>query len=61
VTSDRADFLYRTTHCYEPSSEGAVRWGDHALCVGWPTDTLNLPLSAKDLAAPSFADARTFD
>jgi dTDP-4-dehydrorhamnose 3,5-epimerase len=61
VTSEIADFLYKTTDYYAPQSEGAVRWNDPAVAVEWP-QLGGLPtLSAKDVAAPLLADARCFD
>lgn len=52
VTSESADFLYKTTAYYMPEAERCIRWDDPTLGIEWP---LNAPptLSAKDLAAPS--------
>lgn len=52
VTSDSADFLYKTTHYYAPASEGAVRWNDPTLGIEWPLDGMEAILSPKDEAAP---------
>jgi len=52
VTSDSADFLYKTTDCYRPEAEGSVRWDDPDLAIAWPLDGLTPSLSAKDAAAP---------
>ena len=52
VTSDSADFLYKTTDYYRPESEGSVRWDDPDLAIAWPLDGITLALSAKDAAAP---------
>jgi dTDP-4-dehydrorhamnose 3,5-epimerase len=52
VTSDSADFLYKTTAYYSPESEGAVRWDDPVLGIRWPLDETVPTLSAKDSAAP---------
>jgi dTDP-4-dehydrorhamnose 3,5-epimerase len=52
VTSESADFLYKTTSYYMPSSEGSIRWNDPALAIAWPLDGIELTLSAKDAAAP---------
>lgn len=51
VTSDSADFLYKTTCYYEPGAERAIRWNDPALGVAWPLEGLPV-LSAKDAVAP---------
>jgi len=37
---------------YAPRSEGAVRWDDPAVAVGWPLDGITPTLSDKDAAAP---------
>ncbi len=52
VTSDSADFLYKTTEYYRPESEGSVRWDDPDLAIAWPLDGITPALSAKDAAAP---------
>ena len=53
VTSESADFLYKTTAYYEPAAERAIRWDDPAIGIAWP-DVGTAPLvSAKDAAAPS--------
>lgn len=51
VTSDSADFLYKTTDYYAPQSEGSVRWDDATLAIAWPLDDTQPSLSAKDAAA----------
>jgi dTDP-4-dehydrorhamnose 3,5-epimerase len=53
VTSDSADFLYKTTDYYRPESEGSVRWDDPDLAIAWPLDGITPSLSAKDAAAPA--------
>ena len=52
VTSDSADFLYKTTDYYAPHAEGSIRWNDPALAIDWPLDGLAPSLSAKDAVAP---------
>ena len=47
VTSDSADFLYKTTHAYAPSAERCIRWDDPTLNIDWPL-TETPTLSAKD-------------
>jgi dTDP-4-dehydrorhamnose 3,5-epimerase len=56
VTSDSADFLYKTTNYYAPQAEGCVRWDDPALGIKWPDIGISPTLSAKDAAAKSLAD-----
>ena len=57
VTSESADFLYKTTDYYAPDADGAIRWDDPAIGVVWPLAGLTPVLSAKDVAAPLLADA----
>jgi dTDP-4-dehydrorhamnose 3,5-epimerase len=61
VLSETADFLYKTTDYYAPQSERAIRWDDPQLAIGWPALAVAPALSAKDAAACSFSEARTFD
>ncbi len=61
VTSDSADFLYKTTAYYAPEHEGAVRWDDPQLAISWPLELLDgaaPSLSGKDAAAPLLAALR---
>ena len=58
VTSDSADFLYKTTDYYAPDADGGILWSDPALAIEWP-DVGGVPrLAAKDLAAPVLAACR---
>lgn len=61
VTSDSADFLYKTTAYYAPQAEACVRWDDAKLAISWPI--LNAPpiVSGKDAAGAAFSAAPTFD
>jgi dTDP-4-dehydrorhamnose 3,5-epimerase len=61
VTSDSADFLYKTTAYYAPQAERSVRWDDPAIGIEWPLPGGAPTLSAKDAAAPSLAEAAAFD
>ena len=61
VTSDSADFLYKTTAVLRPEAERCVRWDDPAIGIDWPALDRAPVLSAKDAAAPRLADAPTFD
>ncbi|MGM4627896.1 dTDP-4-dehydrorhamnose 3,5-epimerase, partial [Salmonella sp. NW145] len=49
--SDYAEFLYKATNYYSPSSEGSILWNDEAIGIEWPFSQLP-ELSAKDAAAP---------
>jgi dTDP-4-dehydrorhamnose 3,5-epimerase len=55
VTSDSADFLYKTTDYYVPSAERAICWNDPDISIAWPLEGAQPSLSAKDAAAPRLA------
>ncbi len=60
VTSESAEFLYKTTDYYHPASERSLLWNDPALNIHWPLAALNgaVPtLAAKDAAANVLAKA----
>lgn len=57
VTSDTADFLYKTTDYYAPEFERCVAWNDPAIGVEWPLGSVAPQLSAKDKAGVSLANA----
>jgi dTDP-4-dehydrorhamnose 3,5-epimerase len=61
VTSDVADFLYKTTTYYAPGFEGAVHWKDPSLAIKWPLAGLEVIVSAKDDASPPLQRAAGFD
>jgi len=56
VTSDSADFLYKTTDYYAPQAERSIRWNDPRIGIEWPLAGLTPILSAKDAAAPGLTD-----
>jgi len=56
VTSDSADFLYKTTDYYAPQAERAIRWDDPDIGIAWPLADLTPLLSAKDAAAPGLSE-----
>lgn len=59
VTSDSADFLYKTTDYYAPEHERCIRWDDPAIGIAWPLAG-EPQLSAKDRAGVALAQAETF-
>jgi len=59
VTSESADFTYKTTDYYAPEYERAVLWNDPALAIAWPLQGEPL-LSAKDKAGIPLAQAETY-
>jgi glucose-1-phosphate thymidylyltransferase len=61
VTSDSADFLYKTTDYYAPQFERSLLWNDPTVGVAWPLHLLAAPLlSAKDVAGKVLAECETF-
>ena len=60
VTSDSADFLYKTTDYYAPQFERSIAWNDPAIGVEWPLRATPLQLSAKDRAGVSLMAAEVF-
>jgi dTDP-4-dehydrorhamnose 3,5-epimerase len=56
VTSDSAEFLYKTTDYYHPEYERSLLWNDPAIGIQWPLHGLQSGplLSAKDVAALTF-------
>lgn len=60
VTSERAEFLYKCTDFYDPSSEQSLLWNDPAIGIEWPIDAgSEVLLSAKDTAGKPLALAET--
>ena len=60
VTSETADFVYKTTDYYAPEHERSLLWNDPALNIAWPVQGEPL-LSAKDKSAAALAQAETFE
>ncbi len=60
VTSDSAEFLYKTTDYYAPHAEGCILWNDPTIGIAWP-DGMVPTLSAKDVAGKRLQDADLFD
>lgn len=59
VTSESADFLYKTTDYYAPAHERCILWSDPTIGIQWPSG-IETQLSAKDLKGLSFANAEVF-
>ncbi len=53
VTSDSAEFLYKTTDYWYPEYERSLLWNDPNLAIDWPLHLLDAPplLAAKDAKA----------
>ena len=56
VTSESADFLYKTTDYYAPEHERCLAWNDPAIGINWPLEG-EPQLSAKDQLGKLLADA----
>lgn len=59
VTSDSADFLYKTTDYWHPEHERTLLWNDPALGIAWPLDGPPT-IAARDAAGASLATAATY-
>ncbi|WP_454735772.1 dTDP-4-dehydrorhamnose 3,5-epimerase [Cupriavidus necator] len=59
VTSESAEFLYKTTDYWYPEHERCVAWNDPSLAIQWPIRGEPL-LSAKDAAAPTLDKSNDF-
>lgn len=60
VTSDSAEFLYKTTDYWAPQYERSILWNDPAIGIDWPLEGEPL-LSGKDKLGTLLADAEVFD
>ena len=59
VTSDSAEFLYKTTDYYAPAHERSLLWSDPAIGIPWPLSGAPL-LKPGDAAGVPLAAAETF-
>lgn len=58
VTSESAQFLYKTTDFYAPEHEHCIAWNDPELAIDWPMTYGRAPVvSAKDAKGSSIRDA----
>lgn len=60
VTSERAEFLYKTTDYYAPEFERCIRWDDRQLAIEWPVEGEPV-VSDKDANGDSFLNADVFE
>jgi dTDP-4-dehydrorhamnose 3,5-epimerase len=60
VTSDSAEFLYKTTDYWAPEHERCLLWNDPAIGIQWPLDGAPI-MSGKDQLGKLLADAEVFD
>lgn len=56
VLSDEAEFIYKCTDVYDPSSEGGIMWNDPALKINWPELDVDYRISEKDGKHPGFTE-----
>ena len=59
VTSESAEFLYKTTDYWSPAHERTLLWSDAQLAIPWPLTGEPL-LAAKDAAGRPFHETETF-
>jgi dTDP-4-dehydrorhamnose 3,5-epimerase len=59
VTSESAQFLYKTTDYWAPEFERSILWNDPAIGIEWPLDGAPM-LSGKDQAGKLLAEAEVF-
>ena len=59
VTSESAEFLYKTTDYYAPEHERCIAWNDQGIAIDWPLTTPP-SLSAKDQQGLALCEAETF-
>ena len=59
VTSESAEFLYKTTDYYHPEFERSLLWSDSAIGIDWPLHLLAASplLAAKDAQAPTLQES----
>lgn len=59
VTSESADFLYKTTDYYAPEQERCIAWNDPAIGIQWPVEGAPV-LSGKDQQGQLLAQAEVY-
>ncbi|AAK80287.1 dTDP-4-dehydrorhamnose 3,5-epimerase [Clostridium acetobutylicum] len=57
VLSEEAEFCYKCTDFYDPTSEGGILWNDPEVGIKWPIDDIeNLIFSEKDQKWPKLSE-----
>ena len=59
VTSDKAEFLYKTTDYWAPEHERCLQWNDPAIGIQWPLEDEPV-MSAKDQIGKLLVEAEVF-
>ena len=54
VLSDTAEFVYKCTDVYDPTSEGGIPWNDPTINITWPELDIPYKTSEKDEKHESF-------
>ncbi|MDR5780171.1 dTDP-4-dehydrorhamnose 3,5-epimerase [Caballeronia sp. LZ065] len=60
VTSESAEFLYKTTDYWFPEHERSLLWNDPALGIDWPVEGVP-QVAAKDAAGRLLVDCEVFE
>jgi dTDP-4-dehydrorhamnose 3,5-epimerase len=60
VTSEKAEFLYKTTDYYAPDYERCIKWDDRHLSINWPLDGEPV-VSEKDAQGAALEHAEVFE
>lgn len=60
VTSENAEFLYKTTDYWAPEFERSILWNDPTLNIDWPLNGAEPLLSGKDKVGKLLAEAEVF-
>ena len=61
VTSEHAEFVYKTTDYYAPAHERSLLWSDPALAIDWPLNGVVPQLKQADAQGRTLATAEVFD
>ncbi len=56
VLSEVAEFQYKCSDFYAPTSERSIAWNDPAIGIEWPIETHDILLSGKDEKSPMLKD-----
>jgi len=54
------EVLYKVTDTYSPAHDRSIRFDDPDIGIDWPSPAGAFELSAKDLKAPTLANAEVF-
>jgi dTDP-4-dehydrorhamnose 3,5-epimerase len=60
VLSESADFVYKCTDYYSPTSERCIRWNDPELGIAWPLDGARPIVSDRDAGGASLREAECY-